>query len=67
MLGTQDLLVILGIVVILFGAKRLPELGRGIGETIKNLKNGLSEPTEIDVTPKKEDPAQQETEKKENK
>jgi sec-independent protein translocase protein TatA len=67
MLGTQDLLVILGIVVILFGAKRLPELGRGIGETIKNFKNGLSEPTEIDVTPKKEDPAQQETEKKENK
>ncbi len=67
MLGTQDLLVILGIVVILFGAKTLPELGRGIGETIKNLKNGLSEPTEIDVTPKKEDPAQQETEKKENK
>lgn len=37
MLGTQDLLVILGIVVILFGAKRLPELGRGIGETIKNF------------------------------
>jgi len=53
MLGTQDLLVILAIVAVLFGVKKLPELGRGIGEGIKNFKKGLSEPTEIDVTPEK--------------
>ena len=53
MLGTQDLLVIFVIVVVLFGAKRIPELGKSIGEAIKNYKKGLSEPDEIDVTPAK--------------
>ena len=41
-LGSQELLIILMIVVVLFGAKRLPQLGTGIGAGIKNLKNGLS-------------------------
>ena len=67
MLSMQDLAVILVIVAVLFGAKRLPEMGRGIGEAIKNFKKGLSEPGEIDVTPKKEDSAKKETEKKEDK
>ena len=67
MLSMQDLTVILAIAAVLFGAKRLPEMGRGIGEAIKNLKKGLSEPSEIDVTPKKEEPPKQETDKKENK
>lgn len=61
-------MVILAIAAVLFGAKRLPKMGRGIGEAIKNFKKGLSEPSEIDVTPKekeKESP-KQETEKKED-
>lgn len=41
-LGSQELLIILMIVVVLFGAKRLPQLGTGIGAGIKNLKKGLS-------------------------
>ncbi len=32
----------------------LPEIGKGIGQAIKNFKKGVSEPDEIDVTPKKE-------------
>jgi len=52
-LGAQELIIILIIVVILFGASRLPELGRGIGQAIKNFKKATSEPDEIDVTPKK--------------
>jgi sec-independent protein translocase protein TatA len=67
MLSMQDLTVILVIAAVLFGAKRLPDMGRGIGEAIKNFKKGLSEPSEIDVTPKKEEPSKQETEKKDNK
>lgn len=67
MLSMQDTLVILAIVAVLFGVKRLPEIGRGVGEAIKNFKKGLSEPSEIDVTPKKEESAKQETEKKEDK
>lgn len=53
-LGTQELLIILVIVVILFGATRLPQIGKGIGEAIKNFKKATSEKDEIDVTPKKE-------------
>jgi sec-independent protein translocase protein TatA len=52
-LGMTELIIILVIVLILFGAKRLPELAGGIGKAIKNFKKGMTEPDEIDVTPKK--------------
>lgn len=51
-LGTTELIIILVIVVILFGASRLPQIGKGIGEAIRNFKKSTSEPDEIDVTPK---------------
>lgn len=50
-LGIQELLVILAIVLVIFGARRLPELGSGLGKAIKNFKGGLSS-DEIDVTPR---------------
>ena len=40
-LGVPELLLILVIVVLIFGAGRLPQLGRGIGEGIKNFKQSL--------------------------
>ena len=40
-LGMQELIVILIIVFFLFGAKRLPEMGKGIGEGIKNFKKSM--------------------------
>ncbi len=52
-LGTQELIIIMIIILVLFGASRLPELGKGIGQAIRNFKKGMSEPDEIDVTPKK--------------
>lgn len=51
-LGMQELVIILVIVLVLFGANRLPEIGKGIGQAIKNFKKSTSEPDEIDVTPK---------------
>ena len=60
MLGTQDLMLILVIVVVLFGAKRLPEIGKGIGQAISGFKKSMSEPDEIDVTPKKDKPEKEE-------
>jgi len=42
-LGVPELLVILAIVVIIFGANRLPEIGRGIGSAIKNFKNEIKD------------------------
>ena len=53
-LGPLELGIILAIVVILFGAKRLPEVGSGIGKAIKNFKSGISGKDEIDVTPEPE-------------
>ncbi|MCL0061189.1 twin-arginine translocase TatA/TatE family subunit [Thermodesulfovibrionales bacterium] len=51
--GMTELIIILVIVLVLFGAKRLPELASGFGKAIKNFKKATSEPDEIDVTPKK--------------
>ena len=42
-LGVPELLIILLIVVLIFGASKLPQLGRGMGEGIKNFKKGLGE------------------------
>jgi len=54
-LGVQELLIILAIVVVLFGARRLPEIGAGVGKAIKNFKSGISSDDEIDVTPEKDE------------
>ena len=59
-LGPMELIVILVIVLVLFGATRLPEIGKGIGEAIKNFKKATSERPEIDVTPKKNAEAKKE-------
>jgi len=38
----EGLLILLAIILILFGAKKLPELARGVGESVRELKKGLS-------------------------
>ena len=53
MFSTQDFLLIGAIVVVLFGAKKIPELAKGVGEGIRNFKKAVNEPGEVDVTPKK--------------
>ncbi len=50
-IGTTELLILFGIVIVIFGARRLPELGSGLGKAIKNFKAGVSGKDEIDVTP----------------
>ncbi len=47
-LGIQELLIILVIVLILFGSKKLPELSRSIGEAMKELRKGFSEGSDKD-------------------
>ena len=42
-LGLPELIVILAIIVVIFGANRLPGLGRGIGSAIKNFKDGMKD------------------------
>jgi sec-independent protein translocase protein TatA len=40
--GWQEILLILVVVFLIFGAKKLPELGKGLGEGIKNFKEAVS-------------------------
>jgi sec-independent protein translocase protein TatA len=42
-LGTQELVIILVIVLILFGANRLPDLARSLGSSVKEFKKGVNE------------------------
>ena len=42
-LGYQELLIILVIVLILFGANRLPELAKSLGSSVKEFKKGVTE------------------------
>ncbi len=51
-LGVTELIIILVIIVVLFGASRLPEIGKGVGEAIKNFKKSTSGPPEIDANQK---------------
>jgi sec-independent protein translocase protein TatA len=51
MVGTQEILLILVVVLVIFGAKRLPEIGSGLGRAIRNFKKATIEPDEIDITP----------------
>ena len=58
-LGYQELLLILVIVLILFGAQRLPDLARSLGGSVKEFKKGISEVKDDDTasatTTKKDD------------
>ena len=40
-IGMPELLVILGVAVLLFGGKKIPEVAKGLGEGIRNFKNAL--------------------------
>ncbi len=51
--GIWELMIILGIVVIIFGAGRLPGLGRDVGKMIKNFGDSMKGKDAIDVTPDK--------------
>ena len=53
-LGYQELLVILVIVLILFGANRLPDLARSLGSSVKEFKKGINE-VKTEDTPRKDE------------
>jgi len=53
-MGIGELLVILVIVLIIFGAGKLPEIGEGLGRGIRNFRKAVKTPDEIDITPKKD-------------
>jgi sec-independent protein translocase protein TatA len=50
-MGIGELLVVLVIVLVVFGAGRLPEVMGALGKGVQEFKRGMREPPEIDVTP----------------
>ena len=56
-LGSPELVVILFIIILIFGANRLPDIGRGIGRGIKNFKDATKEGTRIENGAKDPRPA----------
>jgi sec-independent protein translocase protein TatA len=57
--GWMELLLVLFIVLIIFGAGKIPQLGEGLGKAIKGFKRTVNEPEPIDVTaaPAAQEPA----------
>ena len=53
-LGPMELVLILVIVLVIFGAGKLPQIGDALGKSVKNFQRSASGKDEIDVTPKKE-------------
>jgi sec-independent protein translocase protein TatA len=60
-LGFGELMLILLIVLLVFGAGKLPQIGDALGKSIKNFKRASNGQDEIDVTPKKKEIADSST------
>lgn len=52
-MGTSELLIVLFVAILIFGAGRLPQIGDALGRSILNFKKALKGQQEIDVTPRK--------------
>ncbi len=53
-LGAPELMIILAICFVVFGGKKLPEIGAGLGKGITSFKKGLHAPEETDSLPQEE-------------
>lgn len=53
-MGMAELLIVLFVVVLVFGANKIPALGDGIGRAVRNYRKAVREDDAIDVTPRKD-------------
>jgi sec-independent protein translocase protein TatA len=53
--GTGEIILVALVVVLVFGATKLPQLGDGLGRAIRNFKRAIHSTNEIDVTPQKDE------------
>ncbi|WP_045218859.1 twin-arginine translocase TatA/TatE family subunit [Desulfonatronum thioautotrophicum] len=65
-IGMTELIVVLVIILIIFGANKLPEIGSGMGRAIKNFKKATTEPEEIEVSAQKKEPTESKETSKES-
>lgn len=52
-IGTKEIIIIAVIIVLLFGAKKIPELARGVGDAIRHIRGGFNDNTPEDTANKK--------------
>jgi sec-independent protein translocase protein TatA len=57
--GMPELIIILVIVMVVFGAGRLPEIGNALGKSIRNFKKASEGKDEIEINPKKDEDKKQ--------
>ena len=62
-IGTQELIIILVVVLIIFGPKNLPKLGKMFGQTMKGFKEGIDDDDDDDTTKKAKTEKAEKTEK----
>jgi len=48
-LGTREIIILAAILVLLFGAKKIPELARSIGDAVRHIRNGFSDDKKKDA------------------
>jgi sec-independent protein translocase protein TatA len=54
-LGVTELLIILAVVLLIFGPSRLPGLGSGVADAMRNFRKSIRRPDSIDITPEEDD------------
>jgi sec-independent protein translocase protein TatA len=55
-LGIPELTIIFLIIIVLFGANKIPQIGKGLGEGIRNFKKGIKDGEEPQQIPEKTNP-----------
>jgi len=63
-MGMGELIIVLIVVLLVFGANKIPQLGDGLGKAIRSFKKGMNEDPALDVTPKKPTPPPSEDSKR---
>ncbi len=66
-IGMTELLIVMVIVLVIFGAGKLPEIGSGMGKAIGNFRKSVRDTNEIDITPSQEEKKVEGQEEKEEK
>ena len=54
-IGLWQIVLIFGVFVVLFGYKKVPEIGKTLGQGLRNFRRSLNEKDEIDITPAPEE------------
>lgn len=64
MIGATEIILICGVVLLIFGGKKIPELMKGMGKGVKSFKEGMNEPTEAEMNRRVEEEIQRRADEK---